>query len=273
MDYQPTVAGAGTAVESSRPRRQFPSLWLPLSLGLLLLAYGLLAVAGAPGDSARDLQSQFVAGWRVTAGTLRSGLGVSLALGLPLGLVLGNRLRRARSVILDGLLSLWLYPMGAAAPYLCAYLFALARGPSLQALVLGLGLGGVPLVSLGVARALAVTRSGCPGGPDGSPDGSPRSHLSGFSGQGAPAGLAYGIGVTLLLLSHFLAAELTLGLLGLAVPPPTPSWGGLLADPLSLVRVPELGRRMAAVAVGLALLGTALRRWAARWAVRAPGVG
>ncbi|MEU1981020.1 ABC transporter permease [Nocardia sp. NPDC019395] len=181
----------------------------------------------------RDILSRCVFGARVSISVAIGGTAIAMVIGVALGMVAGyfrGAIDRTISLLVNFLL---------AFPALI-FLIALvaARGPGLPTLVMGLALLGVPNFAR-VARANTIAFAD-------------REFVTAAKALGAgPLRILTRellvnvmlpvISLALVVMATLVVAEGSLSFLGLGVPPPTPSWGGMLsAGRESLSEYPHL---------------------------------
>ncbi|MCK0092524.1 ABC transporter permease [Rhodococcus sp. F64268] len=169
----------------------------------------------------RDTLSRCIYGARVSMTVAIVGTTVAMIIGVTAGMVagyVGGFLDRAISLVINFLLS---FP---ALIFLIALVAAL--GPSLSTLVLGLALLGIPNFAR-VARANTIAFS-------------EREFVTAAKALGAGTWRVLTrellanvmlpvMSLALVVMATLVVAEGSLSFLGLGVPPPTPSWGGMLA--------------------------------------------
>ncbi|MGO4394299.1 ABC transporter permease [Variovorax sp. M-6] len=205
----------------------------------------------------RDILSRLAYGARVSLTVSLIAPLIGLVFGSALGLFAayyGGAVRTAILALLDAMLA---FPSLVFALGLTVVL-----GPSVQNVTLALGVMSIPAFAR-IARANALPLIG-------------REFVLAARTAGASdlqimvreilpnmtmALLTYGLSVT----SVMIVAEGSLSFLGVGVPPPTPSWGGMIADGReSLERVPHVSLIPAAVmfltVLSLNLLGDSLRQ-------------
>jgi peptide/nickel transport system permease protein len=169
----------------------------------------------------RDTLSRCIYGARVSMTVAIVGTTVAMVIGVTAGMVAGyvrGPLDRVISLVINFLLS---FP---ALIFLIALVAAL--GPSLSTLVLGLALLGIPNFAR-VARANTIAFS-------------EREFVTAAKALGAGTWRVLTrellanvmlpvMSLALVVMATLVVAEGSLSFLGLGVPPPTPSWGGMLA--------------------------------------------
>ncbi len=242
------AAGAATPQQINRPRlrlRAYPQLVIggltlvvlvfAASIGPLLVRYGPTDAdfsAALSGPSAahilgtdqlgRDSLSRAVAGARLSMLVAAGTVLLSLALGLPLGLVSGLRRGWIPSLIMrvmDGLLA---FP-----GLILAMAIAFVLGPSVSTVIVALAVVRLPPVAR-VVRAQSLALGNC-------------DYVESARAIGAsPLRIALGhvvpnISSTILVQASLGAgaaifAEASLSFLGAGIPPPTATWGGMLHD-------------------------------------------
>ncbi len=170
----------------------------------------------------RDMLSRCVYGARVS---LAVGVGAT-ALALVVGVTLGMLSGYFRGWV-DSLISLLLNFLMAFPPLVFLIALVGALQPSITNLVLGLGLMGVPNFAR-VARANTIAYAG-------------REFVTAAKALGASPFRVLRrellvnvmlpvMSMTLVVMAALVVAEGSLSFLGLGVPPPSPSWGGMLAS-------------------------------------------
>lgn len=168
----------------------------------------------------RDVLGRIVHGGRVSMQVALLAVGMSLAVGVPLGLLAGYRGGRTDAVVMRLMDALYAFPA-----ILLAISIAAAMGPGLSNAVVAIGVVGIPgfariarsqalqvkaLEFVHAARALGAT------------DGRiVWRHV-------LPNGLAPIIVTTATSSASAILTEASLSFVGLAATPPTPSWGGML---------------------------------------------
>jgi peptide/nickel transport system permease protein len=171
-------------------------------------------------ESGRDLFSRILFGARISLAAAVAASALSLAAGVPLGLLAGFRGGRADDVVmrvLDGFL--------AVPPILLALLLLTALGPSLTNAIVAIGIQGVPLTARVTRAAVLVERN--------------REYMTAARVLGAtdlrlmtrqllPNCLPPLIVMASLLAANAILVEAALSFLGLGVQPPDASWGSLL---------------------------------------------
>lgn len=204
----------------------------------------------------RDLLSRLIYGSRIALGTALSSVGIALFLGLILGLISGYLGGTVDTIILVILNSIQAFPAVILALAVLALL-----GPSLLNVILVIGLTWTP----GYAR---VTRA---------------QVLSVKENVYIEAGRSLGATRQRIILLHILpnilaplvilmamdlpvviTFEAGLSFLGLGVPPPTPSWGLILADGFHFIRnspwpITWAGITLMLTTLGFTLFGETLR--------------
>lgn len=169
----------------------------------------------------RDILSRCIHGARVSMSVAIGGTAIALVVGVAAGMVagyVGGVLDRVVSLLVNFLLS---FP---ALIFLIALVAAL--GPGLSTLVLGLALLGIPNFAR-VARANTLAFAD-------------REFVTAAKALGASPGrvlvrellanvMLPVLSLALVVMATLVVAEGSLSFLGLGVPPPTPSWGGMLA--------------------------------------------
>lgn len=206
----------------------------------------------------RDLLSRVVAAARADLLLVILGIGLAVALALPLGLLAGyfrGPLDRAVTALSDAVLT---FPslvlavvlvslFGAGLPGVVAAV-GLTTAPALLRLVRSLVLQTAGQEFVDAARALGA------------------GHAAILARHVVPAILGRGIVYTTLLGSHALLTVTALGFLGLGIQPPAPEWGNMLANARTylgtapwLIVFPAVA--IVLVILGLNLLGEALRDW------------
>ena len=169
----------------------------------------------------RDILSRCIHGARVSMAVAIGGTAIAMIVGVVVGMVAGyfrGVVDRVVSLLVNFLLS---FP---ALIFLIALVAAL--GPGLPTLVLGLALLGIPNFAR-VARANTMAFSG-------------REFVTAAKALGAGpwrvlvrellANVMLPVmSLALVVMATLVVAEGSLSFLGLGVPPPTPSWGGMLA--------------------------------------------
>jgi peptide/nickel transport system permease protein len=204
----------------------------------------------------RDLFSRLIFGSRIALGTALSSVGIALSLGLILGLFSGYLGGTVDNIILVILNSIQAFPAVILALAVLALL-----GPSLLNVILVIGLTWTP----GYAR---VVRG---------------QVLSVKENVYIEAGRSLGATRKRIILLHILpnilaplvilvamdlpvviTFEAGLSFLGLGVPPPTPSWGSILADGFHFIRnsiwpITWSGLTLMLTTLGFTLFGEALR--------------
>lgn len=204
----------------------------------------------------RDLLSRLIYGSRIALGTALSSVGIALFLGLILGLISGYLGGTVDTIILVILNSIQAFPAVILALAVLALL-----GPSLLNVILVIGLTWTP----GYAR---VTRA---------------QVFSVKENVYIEAGRSLGATRQRIILLHILpnilaplvillamdlpvviTFEAGLSFLGLGVPPPTPSWGLILADGFHFIRnsiwpITWSGLTLMLTTLGFTLFGEALR--------------
>lgn len=169
----------------------------------------------------RDVLSRCLHGARVSMSVAIGGTAIALIVGVAAGMVagyIGGALDRVVSLLVNFLLS---FP---ALIFLIALVAAL--GPGMSTLVLGLALLGIPNFAR-VARANTLAFA-------------EREFVTAAKALGAGPGrilvrellanvMLPVLSLALVVMATLVVAEGSLSFLGLGVPPPTPSWGGMLA--------------------------------------------
>lgn len=169
----------------------------------------------------RDVLSRLVFGARVSLAVALGATGIALVIGVVLGMVAGY----FRGAV-DSAIGLLVNFMLAFPPLIFLIALVAALQPSLPTLVLGLALLGIPNFAR-VSRATTIAFA-------------EREFVTAAKALGAgpfrilrrelvanvmPSVLS----LALVVMATLVVAEGTLSFLGLGVPPPTPSWGGMLA--------------------------------------------
>lgn len=181
----------------------------------------------------RSLLSRAVVGARASLSVALIATLIAFAIGLTLGLVVGY-LGRIAGVLFDVATNIML----AFPPLILLIGLAAALEPSLRTVIIALGILGIPMFAR-VARAstLAYMR---------------REFVVAARAMGATGGRIMRLellpnvilpvsSVAMVVAASFIVAEGTIGFLGLGIPPPTPSWGGMISDGRdSLARNPHL---------------------------------
>ena len=242
---------------------------LGLSFIILLFLVGILAPIIAPYDPTllvdtpllppsrqylfgtdhigRDVFSRIVYGARVS---LIAGFGaqlLSLAIGMPLGLVagyFGGRVDHLVMRIVDVFMS---FP-----PILLALLLAAILGPGLRNVILALGITGwtstcriARVQALSVREAAFVESCRSIGAGD----------VRILARHILPNSLAPILVVTTLGIATAITGEATLSFLGMGIKPPQPSWGGILAASKHYLFASATTPIFAGAAIMLAVLG------------------
>ncbi|MBS9376102.1 ABC transporter permease [Rhodococcus sp. B50] len=170
----------------------------------------------------RDILSRCIFGARVSMTVAIGGTAVAMVIGVTIGMLAGY-LRGAVDTVISVLINFLLsFP---ALIFLIALVAAL--GPSLSTLVIGLALLGIPNFAR-VARANTIAFSD-------------REFVTASKALGASpiriltrellANVMLPVmSLALVVMATLVVAEGSLSFLGLGVPPPTPSWGGMLAE-------------------------------------------
>lgn len=169
----------------------------------------------------RDLLTRLVHGARVSMSVAVLGTLLSMVLGVVIGMVagfVGGRVDGALSFVINFLLS---FP-----PLIFLIALVAALQPSIPTLVIGLGMLGVPNFAR-VARANTIAFAD-------------REFVTAAKALGAsplrvlvrellPNVMVPVMSLTLVVMATLVVAEGALSFLGLGVPPPAPTWGGMIA--------------------------------------------
>lgn len=170
----------------------------------------------------RDLLARIVYGARVSLTVGVAAVVVGLLVGSGLGVVAGyfrGGTERVIASLADAVLS---FPALVLLLGLGAVL-----GPSMRTLVIGLALVTVPaFIRLTRASSMQVSQQEFVVAARTTGAGSIRVMLREVVPNVAPGALAYGF----IIVAIVIVAEGALSFLGLGVPPPTPSWGGMIAE-------------------------------------------
>ena len=169
----------------------------------------------------RDVLSRIVYGARVSMAIAIGATSLSLVLGVTLGMVAGYL--RGKS---DSAISLFVNFLLSFPPLIFLIAVVTALQPGLGTLVVALALLGIPNFAR-VARANSIAFAG-------------RDFVTAAKALGAGAGrilvkellvnvMLPIMSLALVVMATLVVAEGSLSFLGLGVPPPTPSWGGMLA--------------------------------------------
>lgn len=170
----------------------------------------------------RDILSRLIYGARVSLAAGVGAVGFSLCIGGLLGLVAGYFGRATDAIIMRALDVVWAFP-----PVLLALAFVAIRGPSLSAIILALGIVGIPIFARIVRSTvlsvkekdyiLAAKASGI-------------SHFNIMFTHIVPNIMAPVTVVATLTIATTIMIEAILSFLGLGIQPPTPSWGSMIND-------------------------------------------
>ncbi|TDO46397.1 peptide/nickel transport system permease protein [Kribbella sp. VKM Ac-2527] len=169
----------------------------------------------------RDTLSRCIFGARVSMAVAIGGTAMSLVIGVALGMIAGY-FRGAK----DGAISLLINFLLAFPPLIFLIALVAALRPNLSTLVFGLALLGIPNFAR-VARATTIAFA-------------EREFVTAAKALGArPVRILTRellvnvmlpvMSLALVVMATLVVAEGSLSFLGLGVPPPTPSWGGMLA--------------------------------------------
>jgi ABC-type dipeptide/oligopeptide/nickel transport system permease subunit len=287
VSQQPPTTGGTALVESARRRSRQSGLHrllrvrlagFALAIILVSTAMAILAPLLAPYDPAatsgdllagpsprhllgtdqlgHDVLSQLVFGARIS---LAVGVG-AIVLGMTVGGLLGLVSGYARGVA-DEVLMRLVDALVAFPGLILALALASALGPSERNLIIAIGVANVPFIAR-VARSqalqvretdyvLAARAAGAAGAHV------VRQHV--FPNSLGPIVVQSTLG-----LGYAVLAAATLSFLGVGVPPPTPSWGGMLQQAFGLLNQDPLLAIVPATAIFLLvlafnLLGDALR--------------
>ncbi|MFC1820544.1 ABC transporter permease [Thermodesulfobacteriota bacterium] len=170
----------------------------------------------------RDILSRLIYGTRVSLAAGVGAVGCSCFLGGLLGLTAGYFGRKTDIIIMRTLDVIWAFP-----PVLLALAFVAIRGPSLSAIILALGIVGIPIFARIVRSTvlsvrekdyiLAAKASGI-------------SHFNIMFTHIVPNIIAPVTVVATLTIATTIMIEAILSFLGLGIQPPTPSWGSMIND-------------------------------------------
>jgi peptide/nickel transport system permease protein len=240
----PEVAADSTVVRRRRRRRDLGALFGAAWLVLIVIAAALADLLplkdpnaigeafGQPPDwganflgtdnLGRDVLSRCIYGARVSLAVGFGATTLAMVIGVAIGMVAGY-FRGAW----DATISLLVNVVMAFPPLIFLIALVSALRPSLTTLVLGLALLGVPNFAR-IARANTIAFA-------------EREFVTASKALGASPFrvlirellvnvMLPVISLTLVVMAALVVAEGSLSFLGLGVPPPTPSWGGMLAD-------------------------------------------
>jgi peptide/nickel transport system permease protein len=240
---EPTARGASTGQRGRRNRRDVGAVlgasWIALIVLAAIFADVLPLsdpdqlsdqISALPGGEfmlgtdalGRDALARCIYGARVSIAVAIGGTTIAMTVGVTLGMVAGYFRGWADAVISTLVNFVLAFP-----PLIFLIALVAALRPSLTTLVLGLALLGIPNFAR-VARANTIAFAD-------------REFVTAAKALGAPPArilvrellvnvMLPVMSLALVVMATLVVAEGSLSFLGLGVPPPTPSWGGMLAQ-------------------------------------------